>query len=346
MKSRGAPVPPVAWFFPRRQCSRKSRRNVPPGPPAVCGPPTRAVGKRPPDAVDRVVVQLVVLLGRALPVADVGLVPDLPPPALDLGATVPLHGVLHPLLAEATPLVVVLRRVGLAPVHLRPLVRRRVVQVEVGARREGLGHEADLDERLHAAREQRVEDAVEDRPVVDGASLGVLAVGVRRAPLEGRRAVAARQQVVRADEDRVRAELRELAEQPLPVLHVGEVRLVVAEEAPEGPHLPDVGAGVHPHRDREGRRRAGRRRLGRGGRREHDGEQGRASGVAGAGSHSNLQVRLRAGRGSGRPGSGPRRRRTRRAPDAGSGSRRRCCGGSRRRPCGCRDASSRGRPLL
>ena len=48
MKSSGEPVLPVAWFLPRRQCSRKSRRNfVASGDlvPATCGPPTLAVGK-------------------------------------------------------------------------------------------------------------------------------------------------------------------------------------------------------------------------------------------------------------------------------------------------------------
>ena len=256
---------PVAWFLPRRQCSRKSRRNVPPRSAGGVRPAHARRGQRAPHAVDRVVVELVVLLGRRLPVEDVRLVPDLPPPALDLGPAVALDRVLHPLLAQRAPLVVVLRRVGLPPVHRRALVRRRVVRVEVGPRGERLRHEADLDERLRTPREQRVEDAVEDRPVVDRASLCVLAVRVRRAPLERGRAAAARQQVVRADEHRVRAELRELPEQPLAVRHVGEVRLVVAEEPEDRPQLARADARVDADGDGEGRARARRRRRLRGG---------------------------------------------------------------------------------
>ena len=113
----GVPVSPVAWFVPRRQCSRKSRMNWPPL-PAMSGPPTRAVGSARRTPSIGVVVQLVELLGRAAPVADVRLVPHLPVPLLHFGAAVPLDAVLRPLVDELAPLRVVLRRVGPAGVDL------------------------------------------------------------------------------------------------------------------------------------------------------------------------------------------------------------------------------------
>ena len=81
--------------------------------------------QRPPHAVDGVVVQLAELLGRAAPVADVGLVPGLPVPGLDLGLAVLLDAVLRPLVDQVAPLLVVLRGVGPAGVDLVVLRGRR-----------------------------------------------------------------------------------------------------------------------------------------------------------------------------------------------------------------------------
>src|SRR5262249_42937727 len=80
----------------------------------------------------------------------------------------------------------------------------------------------------------RVEDAVHDAPVVDGTALRVLGVRIRAAPFERGRAVAGRQQVVRAEVDLRRAEPAQLREQLPAVLHGRVVGLVRADEAPEG----------------------------------------------------------------------------------------------------------------
>src|SRR6185295_11903974 len=55
------------------------------------------------QAVSREVVQLLKLLRRAAPVADVRLVPDFPVPTGDLGPAVLRHRVLRPLVDEVAP---------------------------------------------------------------------------------------------------------------------------------------------------------------------------------------------------------------------------------------------------
>ena len=185
------------------------------------------------QAVRRVVVELLEFFGRPLPIPDVGLVPDLPIPALDFTLSVSLHRVRHPLGDELAPLVVVLRRMG--PTGVDAVVveaRPPIVFVRLRLGRQGLRHEADLDERLHLALDVGVDDAIHDRPVVDRPSGRVFGVGVRRSPLQGVLAVTRRQQVVRADEHGDRTELGQFLEQLLAVGRVGVVRLVVAERTP------------------------------------------------------------------------------------------------------------------
>ena len=67
---------------------------------------------------------------------------------------------------------------------------------------------------LHAAFQVGVEDAVHNRPVVHRPPLRVLPVGVGRSPLEGRSAIARREQVVCAEVDAPGRELPELREKP------------------------------------------------------------------------------------------------------------------------------------
>ncbi len=156
--------------------------------------------------VHGVVVELVELFGSAFPVADVGLVPDLPVPLLDLGAAVLLDGVLDPLVDELGPLGVVLRRIGPAGVDVVVgQARTPLVLVRLRLDGERLRHEADLRVGLEPALQVGVEDAVDDRPVVDGPALGVLGVGVRAAPLQGGRSVAGVEEVVGAEVDLRRA---------------------------------------------------------------------------------------------------------------------------------------------
>ena len=78
-----------------------------------------------------------------------------------------------------------------------------------------------------------IEDAVGDGPVVDRLAGRVLGVGVGGAPLERGLAVAGHQQAVDAHVDRHGAERRDFGQQLLAVLHVGVVRLIVAEEGPD-----------------------------------------------------------------------------------------------------------------
>ena len=194
--------------MPRRQCSKKSRVKRPPL-PAVSGPADFRRRQRAAHGVDGVVVQLVKLLRRAAPVADVRLVPDLPIPRLDFLAAVSLDAMLHPLVDQLAP-------TSRSPSadrpsrcrSLRSAPRRPLVLVRLGLDRKVLGHEADLRVGPHAALEIRVEDPVQNRPVVDRLSLGVFAVGAGRAPLERGRAVAGGQQVVRAEIDLLAAAAR------------------------------------------------------------------------------------------------------------------------------------------
>ena len=99
----------------------------------------------------RVVVQLVVLFRSSVPIRDVGFVPDFPIPGLHLVLPVLLHAVLHPLVDQLAPFVVILGRIrpsdGVIPVcgAGNP---GRVIRLRL--RRERLRHEADLDERLRA----------------------------------------------------------------------------------------------------------------------------------------------------------------------------------------------------
>jgi hypothetical protein len=213
--------------------------------------------------VHGVVVELVEFFGSSFPVADVGLVPDLPVPLLDFGVAVLLDGVLDPLVDELGPLAVVLRRIGPAGVDVvvgqarTPLV---LVRLRLGGER--LGHETDLRVGLEPALHVGVEDAVDDRPVVDRLALRVLGVGVRAAPLEGGRSIPGVEEVVGAEVDLRRAQLAQRREELASVLHVRVVRLVRTEEPPDRMEVPAARAGVDLdlYRERLAGRGAGARR--------------------------------------------------------------------------------------
>ena len=115
-----------------------------------------------------------------------------------------------------------------------------------GALDKRLRHEAELHEGPHAAGEIGVEDPVDDAPVIDGVARGILGVGVGAAPLERRRAVAGGQQVVRAEIDVVHGfSAPSSAEQLAAILHGRVVRLVGAEEAPDGRERRACTARIH-----------------------------------------------------------------------------------------------------
>ena len=132
----------------------------------------------------RVVVELRVVGERALPVTDVGFVPQLPQPARR-DVRVPFVRVHRPRADEPRPLRVVGRGIK-APAVEQPgagvAVRGRV-------RGERLGHESELDERKRAGRGDGVHDPVGQRPVIDRVPGGVLGVDVGRSPLHRRGAI-------------------------------------------------------------------------------------------------------------------------------------------------------------
>ena len=160
-KSIGVPILPVAWLVPRRQCSRNSRVHLAAAAGRV-GAADPGRRQRAAHAVDGVVVELVELLRRAAPVADVRLVPDLPVPRLHLGAAVLLDAVSRPLVDQLAPFRVVLRRIGPAGEDLVvPGRGRPAMLVRLRLHGELPRHEADLHVRLDAAFEVGVEDPVE-----------------------------------------------------------------------------------------------------------------------------------------------------------------------------------------
>ena len=128
--------------------------------------------------VDRVVMQLVKFGRRATPVADIRLVPRLPVPGFHLCAAILLDAVLRPLINKFPPLGVILGRIGPARVDfIIPGLGRPFMLIRLGLSGKFPRHEADLNIRPHASLKIGVEDAVNDRPVVNGASLCVFAIG-------------------------------------------------------------------------------------------------------------------------------------------------------------------------
>ena len=217
--------------------------------------------QRPPHGRHRHVVQLEVLRPRPLPIVDVRLVPHLPVPAPHGVRPVPLDAVRHPPVHQFGPLAEILRRPRLPPLGRQRHVPRRVVRVVLRVGRHRLGREPDLHVRPRPGLHIGVEDAIRDRPVVHRSAGAVLGVGVGAGPLQARHAVAAAQQVVATDVHRGvrRAEPTQLADQFLPVGHVGVVRLVVAEEPPDRLQVSARVGGVDGDRDRHVGR-AGRQR--------------------------------------------------------------------------------------
>src|SRR6185369_2974853 len=68
------------------------------------GPADAGRRQRPANGGDGIIVQLMKFLGRAAPVTDVRLVPNLPVPRFDLLAAVTLDAMPHPLLDQLAPL--------------------------------------------------------------------------------------------------------------------------------------------------------------------------------------------------------------------------------------------------
>ena len=190
--------------------------------------------QRLPHPCHRIVVQLEVLLRRALPVADVRLVPHLEIPRRNLSPAVSLHHVLCESPHQLAPHRVVLRWALHRPIQrlgIRHIVRPRT-------RRQRLRHEPQLHHRPHTGRVVGVEYLVQNREVVHRLPIGVQRKHVARRPLQPRHPIARRKQVVRANGHRHRREVMQLAQQLPPVLHRRVVGFVVSEPVPNGPVSP------------------------------------------------------------------------------------------------------------
>ena len=213
------------------------------------GPADPGLRQRTFEAVSGEVVQLLKLLRCTAPIPDVRFVPHLPIPGRNLSPAIALDCVPRPLIHQLSPLRVIGRWVG--PTRVDAVVldaRRPLVLIRVRLRRERLRHEANLDERLHLALDVRVENPVDDRPVVHGTAIRVFRVRVRRSPFQRRRSIARRQQVVNSDVHGNRAQRGELGQQPPPVRHVGVVRFVVTEEGPHRRHRAASGRCIDVNR--------------------------------------------------------------------------------------------------
>ena len=192
------------------------------------------------------VVEAIVLGRGAVPVADIGLVPHLPQPGCSLVA-VAVAQVGRVGLNQPRPTGLVLGRIRPAGEDFA-LGEAVAIRLRVGGER--LGHEADLDQRTDMRFDQRVEYAVGEGEVVDRRSIRPLGVDVGRAPLQRALAVAGGEQVMRTKIDRNGAERSQFAEQLFAVRGVKKVRLIGAEEVPNGGVGAGRLAGMNLNRDR------------------------------------------------------------------------------------------------
>src|SRR6267378_8220846 len=69
-------------------------------------------GKRSQNGIGRVVVEFEEFLGSALPVSDIGFIPDFPQPGFYFRVAIALAKMLNKLKNDFRPLLIVLRRVG------------------------------------------------------------------------------------------------------------------------------------------------------------------------------------------------------------------------------------------
>src|SRR5262245_11213638 len=125
--------------------------------------------------------------------------------------------------------------------------------------RQGFGHKAYLDERLRAGLDVRVENPVNDRPVINRLARRVLGVSVGGTPFQRGLPVAGDQEAVRAEVDRDRVHFRQFSDELPTILHVGVVRLVIAGVSPDRSERADLGVSVYADSNRLLRRSKTRR---------------------------------------------------------------------------------------
>ena len=182
-KSSRVPILPVTKFLPCAQCSRNSPQEAIAS--AIRGRCFRAADARfrhrAQHGVNRIVVQLEIFLRRTMPIVDVRFVPDFPKPLLHFVVAVTFAQMLRQLKSEFGPFRIIFRRIGPSGKHI---TLRKCVTVRIGMRRKRFRHESELHKRLYAGLVKRVEDAVENRPAIDGLSGRVFRVDVGRSPLQ------------------------------------------------------------------------------------------------------------------------------------------------------------------
>ncbi len=209
-------------------------------------------GEGPADGAHRRIVQFEEFLARSAPVIlrQIGFVPGFEIPCPDLIAAITIDAMPDPLIDQFVPFGVVPGGIGPACLEVVEAGAPGVlVRLRVGG--QGLRHEAQFDVRLDAALQVGVEDAVDDGPAIDRPALGVFGVDIGRSPLQGRRAVAAGHEIMRAEIDVARRQLAKIGQQGAAVFHGGVVRLVGTEEAPDRLGLADDVSGIDMYRNRK-----------------------------------------------------------------------------------------------
>ena len=152
---------------------------------------------------------------------------------VDFGAPVSFHIVFRPLVNQFRPFSVILRRIRPAgetdccSLFERPMM---LIRFRMGGQR--LRHETDFHIRPDSLLAIGVKNPIQNRPVVNWVSLRILGIGAGRTPLERRRAVAAGQQIMRAEINLIGRQCAKFAEQFLSVRPGGVVRFVRAEVSP------------------------------------------------------------------------------------------------------------------
>src|SRR5579863_9741679 len=187
------------------------------------------------NGIRAVVIQLVVFFRGAMPITNVRFIPNLPLPAFHLGFAIFINRVFHPLVDEFAPFRVVFRWLRPSNAVLIVLCARNPSWlVGVRSRRECLGHKPDLDEGLGACIQVGAKYAIDDCPVIYDSSGFVFRVGVSRAPLQPRLAIARCKQKMRTNVRWRLAKIRQFVDQLAAIIRVCVVWFVIPEVIPYG----------------------------------------------------------------------------------------------------------------
>ena len=86
-------------------------------------------GQSPPDAIHRVIIKLVVIIGFAFPVTDIGFVPNFPVPLFYFRPPVLFDAMFCPLETKLAPFCVILGRITETHPRVKRSFRRRVMRI-------------------------------------------------------------------------------------------------------------------------------------------------------------------------------------------------------------------------